>query len=78
MRQVTPCASGGLPSDGVTSGEDILRILRDDDALIAEIINAREFAVSQIMLNTNVLVMAENLAAFVEQALQETSAEDTL
>ena len=63
-------ASGGLPSDGVTSGEDILRILRDDDALIAEIINAREFAVSQIMLNTNVLVLAENLAAFVEQALQ--------
>ena len=63
-------ASSGLPSDGVTSGEDILRILRDDDALIAEIINAREFAVSQIMLNTNVLVSADALAAFVEQALQ--------
>jgi hypothetical protein len=63
-------ASGGLPSGGVISDEDILRILHDDDTLIAEIINAREFAVSQIMLNTNVLVSAENLAAFVEQALQ--------
>jgi len=63
-------ASGGLPSGGVISDEDILRILHDDDMLIAEIINAREFAVSQIKLNTSVLVSAENLAAFVEQALQ--------
>jgi len=63
-------ASGGLPSDGVTSGEDILRILRDDDTLIAEIINAREFAVFQIMLSTNVLVTADTLTTFVEQALQ--------
>jgi len=63
-------ASGGLPSGGVISDEDILRILHDDDMLIAEIINAREFAVSQIKLNISVLVSAEDLAAFVEQALQ--------
>ncbi len=63
-------ASGGLPSGSLKSEETILQILSNDDALIAEIINARELAVSQVVTNTIVLESADDLALSVEQALQ--------
>ncbi len=63
-------ASRGLPPDGATSDEEILGTLRADDALVAEIINAREFAVSQIILNTSVFDDANSLAMSVEEALR--------
>ena len=63
-------ASRGLAADGANSDEEILRILRSDNVLVAEIVNAREFAVNQIVLNTSVLEGANDLATFVEEALQ--------
>jgi len=63
-------ASGGLPSGSLKSEETILQILSNDDALIAEIINARELAVSQMMMNTIILELANDLAESLQQALQ--------
>ncbi len=63
-------ASGGLPSSSLTSEETILQILSGDEALISEIVNAREVAVAQIVTNTIVLDLADDLVSSVEQALQ--------
>lgn len=63
-------ANVGLPSGSLTSEETILQTLSNDDELIAEIINARELAVSQIMMNTIVLELANDLAESLQQALQ--------
>jgi len=56
-------AAAGLPSGVRPADEDILRVLRADDTLAAELINTREFAVSQIMLNGIVLEAAINLSS---------------
>lgn len=63
-------ASAGLPSGARPADEDILRVLRTDTALAAELINVREFAVSQIILNGIVLNAAIELSDSVEQAIK--------
>ena len=64
-------ASRGLASEGASSDEEITRIIRDDSALVAEIINARGLALQQIVLNSSVLADANELARSIEEALEQ-------
>lgn len=63
-------AAAGLPSGVRPEDEEVLRVLGADDTLAAALINTREFAVTQIMLNGIVLNAANALSSSVEQAIE--------
>jgi hypothetical protein len=63
-------ASRGLASEGASSDEEITEIIRADSALVAEIVNAREFALQQIGINSGVLEEVMELVLSIEAVLE--------
>lgn len=64
-------ASRGLAADGGSPDADIIQTVRRDSALVAELLNARDTALQQIILNSSVLADANELAQSIEEALEE-------
>ena len=69
IRLKNEIAGRGLHTMIDLSGDEILNLLKDDTAAIAEIANSREFAVFQIINSSSVLENAAALADSVRAAL---------
>ena len=63
-------AAEGLAIGITPSDENVFQVFKNDERLVAEIINTRELAVTQIMLSGIVSQAADELSSLVSQAIE--------